>query len=471
MISGAISGDARTGKPRDLPRGPHTLTREQVAESQRRRLLDAMAQAVADRGYTSTTVANVIEDAGVSRKAFYAHFANREECFLAACDIAIEAEVEKISRASLSSPELELKAEQAIAILFDQVRANPPLIRLALVEIRALGEQGLVRRERRLQAHEQLLRRSLGFSARRKMEPSPLLRALVGGINEILYDVASRHRWPHRRELVPAISSWAITYSSPPPEILVPPRTKAGRPQTSGGGGRAPGTLSPPPPSNKQRGLRGENTSSHSFVVHSQRERVLDAVATLSATNGYASVTVREIAEHAAISMETFYEHFTSKEDAFLVAFELGHGKALAITERAYQSAATWGEGVRAAIDALFDFLSCEPTFARLALKEALVATPRIYALALKGVAAFTHILAPGLDSIESESASQELTLDAVRGGIAELCLTYATQEHPEAIRDVVAPATYFALAPFIGNKDAERIARGEAPRGRGRET
>src|SRR3954454_2857364 len=76
--------------PRELPRGPHRLTREAVMASQRGRMLDAMAQAVAEKGYAATTVADVIAGAGVSRKTFYEQFRDKEDCFLAAYDTGVE---------------------------------------------------------------------------------------------------------------------------------------------------------------------------------------------------------------------------------------------------------------------------------------------------------------------------------------------------------------------------------------------
>src|SRR5215475_4448379 len=67
-----------------LPRGRHGLSRRAVTESQRRRILRALVEAVADRGYAETRVADVIAVAGVSRKTFYELFADKEDCFLAA---------------------------------------------------------------------------------------------------------------------------------------------------------------------------------------------------------------------------------------------------------------------------------------------------------------------------------------------------------------------------------------------------
>ena len=67
------------------------LPAEEVAHNQRRRLLAAMVASVAEHGYERTTVGDVVEMSGVSRTAFYRHFANKEDCFVAAVDGTIEA--------------------------------------------------------------------------------------------------------------------------------------------------------------------------------------------------------------------------------------------------------------------------------------------------------------------------------------------------------------------------------------------
>nr|WP_246597528.1 TetR/AcrR family transcriptional regulator [Nocardia tengchongensis] len=49
----------------------------------RRRLLDAMADAVRERGYRDTTVADIVRLAKTSRRTFYEHFADKQDCFVA----------------------------------------------------------------------------------------------------------------------------------------------------------------------------------------------------------------------------------------------------------------------------------------------------------------------------------------------------------------------------------------------------
>ena len=53
------SDPAHAVDTRPLPRGPHSLAREQVLASQRGRMLAAIASSVADKGYTATTVGDL----------------------------------------------------------------------------------------------------------------------------------------------------------------------------------------------------------------------------------------------------------------------------------------------------------------------------------------------------------------------------------------------------------------------------
>jgi AcrR family transcriptional regulator len=198
---------------------------------------------------------------------------------------------------------------------------------------------------------------------------------------------------------------------------------------------------------------------SRSFVVHSERERILDAVANLTAAQGYATLKVGDIAEQAGVSMRTFYEQFAGKEDAFLVAHEVGHRKGLAITERAYASAPDWPTGVRQGIAALFDFLATEPAFTHMALTDALIATSRSAQRSNLAVRAIAQLFVSGPKEVPINSALLSVTLDAIAGGIFELCLSYAVQGHIGELSQLVPVATYFALAPFIGIEEAGRVA------------
>src|SRR5436305_12928665 len=87
-----------------LPRGPHSLSREQGVEHQRERMLAAMTVAAGTKGYGSTTIGDITRGARVSRDTFYEQFANKEECFVAAYDAIVHELLEEVVAAGTSAP-------------------------------------------------------------------------------------------------------------------------------------------------------------------------------------------------------------------------------------------------------------------------------------------------------------------------------------------------------------------------------
>jgi len=97
---------ARTheGEP-GLPRGRSRLPPRAVRASQRERLLHSVIAAVSESGYPAATVADIVRRARVSRAAFYAHFANKEECFLAATGAGRELMLARVVSATRALPD------------------------------------------------------------------------------------------------------------------------------------------------------------------------------------------------------------------------------------------------------------------------------------------------------------------------------------------------------------------------------
>src|SRR3954464_3487417 len=131
-----------------LPRGRHSLTREQVETSQRERLLLAMCEAVAERGYVATSVADVIARARVSRETFYRYFADKQACFHAAHDRGVEIPLAQMGDAPRPGTEAALRErlDRATARYLEVLAAHPAIARTFLVEVYAAGPESLRRR-------------------------------------------------------------------------------------------------------------------------------------------------------------------------------------------------------------------------------------------------------------------------------------------------------------------------------------
>ena len=423
----------------------------------------AMIDAVAADGYEATTVADVIARAGLSRKSFYEHFPNKRACLLAAADLVVAVGLHRVEVAYDTAPEWPERGEMALRALFESASANPGALRLALVDVAAAGEAGIERRERTIAEYEGFLWSAMELDTGADRAVELVLRAIVGGVNGLIYRRVLRAQHARLAELVPDLMRWAACYYPIPPVGLAEiPRTLRASPpcRRAQAGGRAPGTLVPHRRLTSRRGLaRGDQNVSRSYVVHNQRERLLDAVANLTAAGGYASLKIEDVVEDAAVSQSAFYEHFESKEDAFLVAYEVGHGKCLAAVERAYLAEEDWRAGVRGGIAALFEFLSCEPSFAHIALVDVLTASPRSAARSDLAVGAFAPMLLPRDGTLGARAAADGILIEAIVGGIFELCLHHALRGELHVLPELVPLVTYFALLPFIGDEAATAIA------------
>lgn len=449
------------------PRMRAGATRERSRARQRLRLALAMIECVGEAGYGPTRVADVIARAGVSRKTFYEHFDNKEDCLLATYDFIAAEGMRRIESAHDEASGWPGRIEAAIRALFDSAIANPGALRLSLVEITAVGPAGIERRRRTIKRYQSFIRDALALAPDNGAVAVVSLQAIVGGLNRALYRRVLRGEGEELQALVPDLAAWAISYCPSPEPILAEPRplSDARRAAIKLQSGRAPGTLAPHPLLGGRRGLaRGDRNVSRSFVVQNQRARILDAATNLTAREGYAALKVEGIAEEAAVSLVAFYEHFADKEDAFLVAYEVGHNKAMVAVERAFLSESDWRLAVRAGIGALFGFLASEASFAHIALIDALTATPHTAERAKEGVGAFAQMLVPGLEQ-KHGLAPPAVTVEAIAGGVVDLCLHYALDGRIRELPELVPSATYVALAPFLGGEEAARIAIGHARR------
>lgn len=122
------------------------MSRDDVVASQRARMLLALADAMSDKGYAATTVADVLKGAGVSRETFYQQFRSKEACFLAAFDAATDLVWDGVLRAAAAEGTPLERFDRALAAYLDALASHPGPARLFLVETWAAGPEALRRR-------------------------------------------------------------------------------------------------------------------------------------------------------------------------------------------------------------------------------------------------------------------------------------------------------------------------------------
>jgi AcrR family transcriptional regulator len=444
-----------TGRP-TLPRGPHNLTRDQVAEDQRRRLIEAMIAQVADTGYAPCTVAQIIARAQVSRKTFYVYFSSREDLMLTAFETASTWMLDQTTKASNRTGGSTRRLEAAIRKLARCAEESPGAIGLCTVDVAAAGQAGFQRRQDVIEQMGVLLDDCLSTEHQPAALPPLLSAAIAGGIYRVLDGQLRAGQADSLTNTALELARWVRSYHPAPQAIAEAPSQDAGRrawPTLDGYyGGRAPGTLtlasaSYAPPAPKV---------SRSYLAHTNRERILDAVARLTAEHGYVELTAQSIATAADLSERAFLAHFASKDEAFAATCELGHLKAQAIVARARDHAPTWRVGVQDAIAGLLDFFASEPLYTNLAIVAAPLAGPAMAVRHNEQVAAYAQLL---FHDAPQRRRPPAIAGQAIAHALFEMAFVYAGRERVAQLPEALTQATYLALAPYLGASEAAKHA------------
>jgi AcrR family transcriptional regulator len=134
VVRGGDGESQARGDLGPLPGGHHGLSPEEVAESQRERLLSAVATLVAERGYGATTITDIAKTAAVANRVFYANFEDKEQCFLAAFDaVADHLGAVMSDAADQADQDWTTRLIAAFCAMLEFFDSEPDLARLCLV--------------------------------------------------------------------------------------------------------------------------------------------------------------------------------------------------------------------------------------------------------------------------------------------------------------------------------------------------
>jgi AcrR family transcriptional regulator len=174
---------ALPGKASRQPPGPEPVSRSEVAADQRRRILEATADLVAESGYAEVTIEQIVRRARVGYATFYKHYPDKEAAFLALLDAAIARTLylveEAYDRESGSWPD---KVGAGLGALLKEVAAQPNIARACLVEAPTASPEAAARHEAALARFAPLLRPGRELNPNRDRLPASLEETLVGGV-------------------------------------------------------------------------------------------------------------------------------------------------------------------------------------------------------------------------------------------------------------------------------------------------
>jgi AcrR family transcriptional regulator len=417
-------GDADELRSRQLRPGPGNDP-EAVARNQRERLYGATVATVAQHGYERTRVADILRVAGVSRSAFYRHFDNKLECFLATLDAL--AELAGDAMGDLYDDRDRTWRDRLQSVfdgLVQLILAQPAAARVWLVEIYAAGPQATDRMDRVIDRLEGFATDIVDEARDRPGMPAEGVRAILGGLRQIIHARLRHGREEELPELVPDLLEWALGYTAPPTRLRK---------------SRKPPRLPAPTPDPDE-----------------QRRRIVAAAAALGAEHGYQEMTITEISQRAAISLTTFYNYFDSKNAAFMAAVDEAERQVIEVTLPFYREGPDWPHAARDVIHAFFAFNATHPSMSQLG-------GLRIFSGGAEGLdrhgdatARFGLVLRGGY---RERPDAGPILVEAISGSLAALVYEQIRLRGPERLYEVAGIATFLALAPFVGADAACALA------------
>jgi AcrR family transcriptional regulator len=159
------------------------VSRDAAAADQRRRILEAMADLAAERGYPATTIETIVRRAKIGYATFYKNYADKEECFLALFDAAVERTLREVEDAyEREAGPWPDRVGAGLGALFAEIAAHPNVARACMVEALTAGPKGVARHEAMLKRFAPLLRPGRELNPRQAELPETLEDTLAGGV-------------------------------------------------------------------------------------------------------------------------------------------------------------------------------------------------------------------------------------------------------------------------------------------------
>jgi AcrR family transcriptional regulator len=404
------------------------LDHHAVASNQRSRLIGAMIEEVAERGYPATTLARLVALAGVSKRAFYELFGTKEAYFLATYDAIVANAVRRIGVAYRSESDWRARLRAAFDAYAAEVVEEPNAARLVLVEVLGAGPTALARMRRTRLVFEEMVSASFSEAPDGVTLPPFIAKGIVCGVERITRQLLLAGDVAELPALADELLAWALSYCSPAAARLAP----ASPGQGDGLAPRCPRA-------------RGE----------SDWARILRSAAQIAANKGYAQLSPGRIAHDAGVTEARFDEFFRSSEQCFLDALDRLGLEALVCAGVAFQDSEHGLAGMHRAIAALMRHIANNPVLVQVAFIE-------IFALGPAGIERRERLLGQFTDqlmrALPQSRAPSRLAAEASVGAVWGIVHDHVTRGATHLLPGLAGCATYIALAPVVGGEAAAHV-------------
>jgi AcrR family transcriptional regulator len=428
-----------------LPKGPHGIAPEDVVHHQRIRMHGAMIEAVALHGYERTSVKHVIGLAGVSRRAFYEQFANKEDCFMETFDLIVNRTVRRVSGACRAGEgSLEKRTRAGLRALVEELETNPKALHLVLIDALMAGPEGQLRLRRAMAASEQLLAGSFQSPSNESQPPSPLVRAVVGGLRRAVFSRLRDGRLESRAALSGEMLRWTLLFaSSDVGSLQLRPSSK------------------PPLPRVVQMRLGKPTDGSEDYSL------LLQSVVNLVLREPYEELSAPHIAEEAGLSIDTFLDLFETPRACFVAALDMLGGDLLEVVAHPDLVSQQWPAAVCQAIERLTTHLVRNPAATLTLAAKTFGAGMTV----IEDMVTLSDELTTLLTEGAPRRASSRLAPEWISGALAHTVHSEVFAGRAHLLGDLNEYLSYTVLAPYIGPEQAAQAvvkARKETVKGTG---
>lgn len=173
----------------------------------------------------------------------------------------------------------------------------------------------------------------------------------------------------------------------------------------------------------------------------------MDAVAELTAEQGYEATKIADIVRRAGVARKTLYDNFDGKEEVFLATFDAAATDFVGRLETACASAEDgWPQRVEAALGAFLGFLAEQPALAKMCMVEALSATP---AAAKRHDATIQAVVEIVRRSSPDDSGLPDTIEETLVGGVSWIVYQLVRRGETERSLELLPELSEFVLAPY----------------------
>jgi len=194
---------------------------------------------------------------------------------------------------------------------------------------------------------------------------------------------------------------------------------------------------------------------SREFVAIHKRRRIMDAIAELTAEQGYEATKIGDIVKRAGVARKTLYDNFEGKEEVFLAAFDAGVEEALQRVEAGCAGAEDeWEARLLAGLAAFLAYVAEQPALARMCMIEALSATPAATERYENALQRFVDLTGENVPHYKELPDTIEETLV---GGVAWIVYQQIRRDEAAKAEELLPELSEFMLAPFEGAAKAQK--------------